>query len=153
MAKKFKFRLEVLLTHRKRLEDEQMAELAKAIQFRISFEQALQAVKDREQEALEEQANLQVSGLFNAMDLQNFVMYRKTLASKVREAEYELEKAQLEENAARKKLIAARQDREVLDRLKGNQYEAYLKDLDQAEARVIDELATGAFLRQKRQPR
>jgi len=147
VPKKFKFRLEVILTHRKKIEDEKAGELGRATQERLQAEAAVQAVLDQQQAVLARKAELQASGQFYAADLEGYVRYMQSLQAKEAERRRTLEKAREGEEKARQELVIARQEREILDRLKQNQHTAYLKELDAAEMKLIDELATEAYAR------
>lgn len=147
MPKKFKFRLEVILEHRKRVEDEKAGALGRATQARLQAEAAVQAVLDEHAALMQRRAELQSSGQFTAMDLEEYVRYSMALQAKEKERRRHLEREQQVEDMARQELVTARQEREILDRLKQNQHLAYLKDLDAAELKLIDELATQAFAR------
>jgi flagellar FliJ protein len=147
VPKKFKFRLEVVLTHRKKVEDEKAGELGRATLERLQAEAAVQAVLEQQQALLTRKAELQVSGEFFAADLEEYVRYMQSLQAKEAERRRVLERARAGEERARQELVIARQEREVLDRLRQNQHTAYLKELDAAEMKLIDELATEAFAR------
>lgn len=147
MPKRFKFRLEVILTHRKRVEDEKAGALGRATQMRLQAEAALQAVVDEHAALLERRAALQASGQFTAMDLEEYVRYAMSLQAKEKERRRHLDRELRAEEIARQELVTARQEREILDRLKQNQQLAYLKELDAADMKLIDELATQAYAR------
>lgn len=147
MPKKFKFRLEAILEHRKRVEDEKAGVLGRATQMRLQAEAALQAVLDEQAALLERRARLQASGQFTAMDLEEYVRYSQALQAREKERRRQLERERQAEELARRELVKARQEREILDRFKQNQHLAYLKDLDAAELKLIDELSTQAFAR------
>ncbi len=147
MPKRFKFRLEAVLGHRKRVEDEKAGALGRAVQMRQQAEQALQAVQDAQTDLNFKRGELQRSGHFTAMDLEEHVRYLNALQAQEVERRRLLERQRQAEAVARQELVLARQEREVLDRLKQNQHLEYLKELDAADARLIDELATQAYAR------
>ncbi|MBM3266680.1 MAG: flagellar export protein FliJ [Candidatus Sericytochromatia bacterium] len=147
MPKRFKFRLEAVLKHRKQVEDEKAGALGRAVLMRQEAEAALQAVLDAQTDLNRKRAELQHSGRFTAMDLEEHVRYLSALQAKEVERRRHLERQRQAEEAARQELVLARQEREVLDRLRENQHLEYLKELDAADAKLIDELATQAHAR------
>ncbi len=147
MPKKFKFRLEVIREHRKRIEDEKAGVLGRATQLRLQAEAALKAIQDEQAALMTRRAALQATGQFMAMDLEEYVRYAMSLQIKEREKQKHLDRELQAEAIARQELVKARQEREILDRLKQNQHLAYMKELDAAEMKLIDELATQAYAR------
>ena len=111
MPKRFKFRLEVILEHRKRVEDEKAGALGRATQARLQAEQALQAVLDEHADLLRRRAELQASGAFTAMDLEEYVRYSMSLTAKEKERRRHLDRELQAEEAARQELVKARQER------------------------------------------
>jgi flagellar FliJ protein len=147
MPKKFKFRLEAILKHRKRIEDEKAGALGRAVLARQQAEHALRDVQDAQTDLNRKRSDLLHSGNFTAMDLEDHVRYLNALQAREAERRRQLDRARQAEDVARQELVVARQEREILDRLKENQHLAYLKELDAAEAKLVDELATEAYAR------
>lgn len=151
MPKKFVFRLETVLAHRRAIEEERAGELARATQARLAQERAIGEIDERERASYEEQALLLASGDFTAMDLSGYVSFRQGLETRREQARLALARAQREEDGARRLLVEARKEREALSRLKENQFKAWQAELDLAERKLMDELATQAFTRPKPQ--
>ncbi len=150
MPKRFRFGLETLLHHRQRIEDERAGGLARAVQARLEAEAAVRAIDERTERSLADQAALLAQGGFAAPDLAAFVNFRHGLEVQREHAQKTVAKALHEEERARRALVQARQDREALSRLKDKQFKAWQIEIDNAEAHLMDELATQAFARPAR---
>ena len=147
MPKRFRFGLETLLHHRQAIEDERAGDLARAVQARLEAEAVVRAIDERSERSLAEQTALLTRGGFLAPDLAAFVSFRQSLEIQRAQAEQAVAKALREEERARRTLVQARQDREVLSRLKDKQFRAWQIEIDTAEAHLMDELATQAYAR------
>lgn len=150
MEKKFSFRLQTLLVHRKKIEDEKAGEVARVTHIRLQAQGALQAVVQERVALIEQQAELMRAGQFEIQTLEDFENWRITLEKRAIAKQKELDEAFAAEEAARQELVKARQEREILDKLRQKQHLEYLKELDAAEAKFIDELATQAYARKPR---
>lgn len=147
MPKRFRFGLETLLHHRQVIEDERAGELARSVQARLDAEVAVRTIDERTERSLADQTALLARGGFSAPDLAAFVSFRQSLEVQREQAEQAVARAIREEERARRALVQARQDREVLSRLKEKQFKAWQVEIDTAEAHLMDELATQAFAR------
>ncbi|MBU6428085.1 MAG: flagellar export protein FliJ [Cyanobacteria bacterium REEB65] len=143
----FKFRLEVVLAQRKRIEDECAGDLGRAVQERLARDAAVKAIDDQEAESYARQEEVQRTGTFSALDLEAFVRFRQGLASHRLQAQADLNQAKRVEDRARSALVEARKNREVLDRLKEKQFKQWQAEVEAADARLLDELATQAYAR------
>jgi flagellar export protein FliJ len=139
--------LEAVLGYRKRIEESKSAALARVVAARLQAEAALQAVLDEQARTIRMLGELQASGTFTASDLEDHAFYIHALQGQEVQRRRHLAGERANEEGARAELVTARQDREILDRLKQNQHLAYLKELDAADAKLSDELATEAYAR------
>jgi len=138
---KFKFRLEPVLQHREK--KEQQATLAQARAYReyLTHLELLQKARN------ELEGSLRADIGNDYFDTVNALMYREFLKAKVTEREQSVDKASRNLEKCRQKTIEARKQKLMLEKLKQNQLARYMRYLNKMEQKEIDELATKMSLR------
>lgn len=143
---RFRFRLERVLTVRKRQEERERMAFAAAAQRKRDAEAALAEVRRRQKEAVDEAARI--------------MRGRPTIADLVRSHEYRLALLRREEDGihavaatteafekARVKLVEARKRRRVLERLRERRHDEWRKAEEDAAQVELDETGLNSWLR------
>ncbi len=148
MAKRF--RLQRLLGYRERLEQEQQAALAHAARAQRDTQQALDALRARDQaEALWQRSLL--GGALDPDTLERTHAYRTRLAEQERAQHAVLEERRRAVQAAERLLMERRRDRRSLEKLQ-ERHQARQAALEQhAEAVALDEMTMNAAARRPRE--
>jgi flagellar FliJ protein len=144
---KFKFKLETVLKVKIRVEDLRKRELRLA---EIQRDQAHKQLLLRQAEVTQTLDNFR-EDLKRRIDVRQAVNYERFLRwlnKQVELAAAHLEQCQRQVAEARNKLIEAAKERQILEKLKEKEYEAYKREEQRLEDQFLDELGTGNFIRQ-----
>ena len=138
----FTFQLDPLLRLREREEQKLQAEVARIERQRLALEADLRQQQERVTGARE----VLRSSLTGTLDAQHVRMYASTAMQQMRRAqrilpELALVHRRLEE--ARVLLVEAARKRRALERLREKRKQAWVADLERAEAAALDDLVTG----------
>ncbi len=141
--KKFNFRLETVL--QLRINNEQQKLLAQSRAQRLYQER--RAAMAKTQTALEQTYDLDDGQAVNAQ--LHLAMYREHLKNLLDNQMHLTKIAEQKLNDARRQTMEARKERLVLEKLKERQFNDYCYQLNLAEAKFTDELATGMYNRRR----
>ena len=144
---KFKFKLEAVLKVKARVEELRQKELREA---EIRRDQARKQLLLRQAEVARTLDNYR-EDLKNRIDVRQAVNYDRFINWLNKQAD--LAAAHLEEclrqvEEARKRLVEASKERQILEKLKEKAYEAYKLEEQRLDNNFLDELGTGGFIRQ-----
>ena len=138
----FRFRLEGVLRFREERERAVRVEVARREEERRRALEDLGAAEDRLRQSWE-------TGWRDAAEAAHLILYRDFLRRLRTEREEALAEAAERLGAARERLLAARRERLVLERLRERHRAAYLAEEAAREAKLLDELGTYSFLRNR----
>ena len=143
---KFAFKFDLLLDHRRKLEEERQRDVARLLRTKMIFEAELRKM----QETITLSKHDLADGLVGRVDLRrvaefagysNHVTVRgQNLVMKLAELEGHLQKA-------RAKLLEATKERKALELLKEKQYAVWRMAENKKEAAELDEIATQRYAR------
>ena len=140
MAKKFQFRLEVVLTERKRQEEKRLQEWTLARQIIAEMIKVCDALKERLSLAMNEAtelAGLKVNNVANLTAMENFISGTKT---KIGWKEREIERAEKLVERKRLEYVAASQKRKTLEKLKETKLREYMEFQKKKENKALDDI-------------
>jgi len=141
MAKRFVWRLETVLRHRLRTEEQRQQDLAESL-VQLSNEHAtrtdLVALQDRCREDLKQRQ----SGKLNPVDLMQINTYLGDLDRKHQETDQRIAIGQKVVVDKREILAQAVRERQVLENLKEQDYSAFRKKEQRRDQAAMDELAS-----------
>lgn len=137
--KAFKFTLEAVRTLRARQEKNALEQYGRAVQAR---DQAIAFLwKAREElETVFEQRRHQAGGAV-AASLAQMEKWSKEVAAREKECLQNVQLANIRVETTWQELIAARKDREIVEKYLDRQRERYDRSLDREEQKVLDEMA------------
>ncbi len=142
------FKLEALRKYRQFQEDKLQKELSEALRFRDHLAQVLD-----DQLAMRGQAESDLERLQNesstAPQMTVYESYLKRIGKQIERQRLMVDQADKRCLERRSVLLAAVQKRKALDKLKEQDYEAYLADLNQKEQKFINEMAINRFALKK----
>ncbi len=147
MAKRFAWRLETVLKARYRTEEHWQQELGKAV-FKLNTEIAERNRIKEQQANCRHELRQRQTGRLNMADLTQINVYLGALERQHRKIEKRISDAQTIVVQKRESLAQAVRDRQILEKLKDRDYQAFRKEMRHQDQRVMDELAG----RQKWQP-
>ncbi len=144
---KFKFKLETVLKVKIRVEELRQKELRQAEVLRYQAERQLLL---RQQEVAQTINNYRedLQKKIDVYQAVNYDRFLKWLNKQVDLATGHLEKCSRQVAEARNRLIEASRDKKVLEKLKEKAYAEYKAEEQRLENNFLDELGTGAFVRQ-----
>lgn len=141
MAKRYQFRLQPVLRHRERVEEQKQVELADAQRARQSEEEKLAALQGQEARAVE---LLEQQGMVGRLDVEfvkQGLSYLQTLAGDIDTQEEAVTEAQEQAEERRQETVRAMQDRKVLEKLRERGRQRWQQEVNREESRFLDELA------------
>jgi flagellar FliJ protein len=141
---RYHFKLEALRQNRQFQEDKLQKELAEALRFRNHLARMLDdqlAMRGRAESDLE---SLQADSTTGPR-MTVYESYLKRIGKQIEQQRLKVEQADKLCLERRNVLLAAVQKRKALDKLKEQDYEAYLADLNQKEQKFINEMAINRF--------
>jgi flagellar FliJ protein len=141
---RYQFKLEALRQYRQFQEDKLQKELAEALRFRDHLARMLDdqlAMRDRTESDLERLQAESTTG----PNMTVYESYLKCIGKQIEQQRVKVEQADKLCLERRTVLLAAVQKRKALDKLKEQDYETYLADLNQKEQKFINEMAINRF--------
>jgi len=145
--KKFQFKLEPALRHRKHLEDikkKELAEIFRELREAQDFLRSLEEDFKKTQGNIEREESIKIIDIEKILLYESYLIYVKRLVEQTRikigEIEKKLDKKRLE-------FIKASKAKKVLERLKEKRYFEYMKDMETLEQKFIDEMGIIKFIR------
>lgn len=148
--KAFKFRLEQMLEMKRKKEEEEQNKL---IMLRREQAQEYKNKADREQELVNVQEELKtkrLQGMLNIAELQWYPQHVKNLQAKIKYHELRIQELEIKIEEQKQAVAKAMMERKAYEKLKENQKAAFEAEIEAAEARLLDELATIKFARDMR---
>lgn len=139
--KPFRFALEAVATVRKRIEGEALEAYAQALLFR---QQALRQFEasQREQNAVWDELRRELAMGCPAAKLARLRGHAQGLEQECKRRHTALQQAERAVNAGLQRMLAARQQREVVEKLRGHQRAHHDRDVAHETQKFLDELAT-----------
>jgi len=144
--KKFKFKLQVVLDHRKRIENEKKKELGKV-------NAVLNSEKDKfyafENVYLATQLELKKkeTGILDIAQMLFYQSYLIQLRQIMQHQKKVINEVLKEVEKKRLELVEVSKKRKVLDKLKEKEYSQYTKEMALVEQKFIDEISINKYLR------
>ena len=148
--KAFKFRLEQMLEMKRKKEEEEQNKL---IMLRRELAQEFQLKADTEQKLVNVQLELKtkrLTGAVNIAELRFFPQHIKNLETKIKYHELRIQELEIKIEEQKQAVAKAMMERKAYEKLKENQKAAFEAEIEAAEARLLDELATIKFARDMR---
>ena len=136
----FTFKLDAVLRHRKRVEEERQRDLAQVTARLVTLEAELRAMDSTVQQTL---ADLREKHLVGRLDMHFIAAHRRFMLATQRKAAGLIERVaavQREVDAARGALAEAAKQRKVIDKLRERQLERWKFDQDRKELAQQDEI-------------
>jgi flagellar FliJ protein len=151
MARRFQFRLEQVLSLRKRVEEERVRELAQAKGRLLEIEEALKAHAEIEGAFLETYGEFEKAmGSFDSDQVMAYCDYREWLLSREREYRRRAREWSEEVERRRQKAVHASRESKLLENLKESKIRAYDRQVRVEEQKFLDEISSIAFVRRER---
>lgn len=142
---RFKFRLQSVLEHKRRLEDVAQAALLQQQAAQRQEEAALRHLADAEVGAVRELERYRRTGRLEMEPLQLSLGYLQVMKTRVQSQAQAVERAQHQTVAKREQLAGCVKDRKAMEQLRERQLGAFTLEQNRAEARQIDDLMIGRF--------
>lgn len=136
----FRFRLQPVLDHRRRVEEQAQLEHAQAEAARQREEGALAGLRHAEESAFEELERQRFTGVLDVEALQLGMGYLDVLKLQIQRQEGIVTRVCEHVDARREHLVACMQERRVLDRLREKQLAAFSAEQNRLEAAAADEI-------------
>ncbi|MDE3074984.1 MAG: flagellar export protein FliJ [Chloroflexota bacterium] len=149
MPAKRQFRLEPVLRLRKQREKERQAQLAVYLRQQLEQQQLLDRMTDNRQAQIELLARQLHSGTIEMTYLQFGHAYLERLQSLIERQTNVVRQAARATNQKRAELAQAMKERKVIDKLKERWWEELLEEERHQEVKLIDEVGTVQFNRQR----
>ncbi len=144
--KQFKFNLEPVLAHKKRLHDKAQEVFVKAKEYCAQGELELRTLKEEKRQKRDDFKHQQQG----ALDVSTLVLHLRYLTHLGRMEKIktdDVQKRQDEMSRCKDALIKVLRDKKTIEKLKEKKHRQYLDEVRVAEQKVIDETATGRFIR------
>jgi len=145
--KRFRFKLQTLLDHRKAREEQLQIELAQVMRDEAR-ELALLRKLRRDLEAACDGLAAALGRSASPIELARRDEHAKTLRDDVKVQRLTLQAVRERVDAKRTEVIAAMKERKVLETLRDNQERAYLVEASKAEQNGLDEMASLRYARE-----
>jgi flagellar FliJ protein len=140
----YQFKLEALRQYRQFQEDTLKKELSQAIRYRDQLIDVLNNQLRMRSQTEEDLTNLQ-SRTPTGAQMTVYESYLRRINEQIGQQRNQIDQAEKICTERRKTLLAAVQKRKALDKLREQDYEAYLSDLNLRELKFINEMAINRF--------
>jgi len=148
--KAFKFRLEQMLEMKRRKEEEEQNKLM-ALRREQVQEREFKAQRELELVKVHEELKTKrLTGAVNIAELRFFPQHIKNLEGKIKYHELRIQELEIKIEEQKQAVAKAMMERKAYEKLKENQKAAFEAEIEAAEARLLDELATIKFARDMR---
>ncbi|HWR43167.1 flagellar export protein FliJ [Sporomusa sp.] len=147
--KKFRFRLETLLKFRKMQEEQAQIKLAEATNRLNKEQEYLGILRNQLASNLKLLSQEQSSGSPTIETLKTFSYYIDKIKRHITEQQEQVAKAADYQQECLAELEGAIKQRKLVDNLREKRLEQYGKELLQEEQKILDELGTQAFVRDR----
>jgi flagellar export protein FliJ len=146
--RRFTFRLETLLRHRTTLEDLREQEFALAVARLEALKRELESLELHYRQTVAERPLCAGDG-FDAPAIHSRERYLEALQERVARQAERVDTARMIADELRAAMVAARQAREAVTRLRDKDHEDYLAEQQQKAQDGLDEIASVRFLRRQ----
>jgi len=140
----FRYRLQNVLDIKIRMEEQAKAGFAAANTKLLEEEEKLQNLLDRRDEYESEGRKLR-EAVLNVNELRENTRALDNLKEQIEIQKKEVTKAQSLVETARRRLTDAMQERKIHDKLKENSFEEFVREINAAESKEIDELVSYTY--------
>ncbi len=148
--KKFVYRLQKVLEFKEKKEEEEKEKLAKLMDQEVYERQVKAQIEQSLVETQHVLRSKQAAGTLNVEELRFYPGHIKNLENKLKNQELRLQELAIRIKGQRNALLKAAQERQVYEKHKEKCREEWQAEVDAAEARMLDELATINFARNQR---
>lgn len=148
MIRRFHFRLERILSIRRRQEEQERMRFGAAMQAKLQAEMRLEEIRNRMRETIEAAARMMESRV-TIEDLRRTHDYRMALLRRESEAESALAEAVCRLETARTALIEARKKKRVLERLRERAHARWRYESENEEQNDLDEIGLATHIRKQ----
>ncbi|MFC1809333.1 flagellar export protein FliJ [Candidatus Omnitrophota bacterium] len=147
--KKFKFRLEKVLEHKKRIFDIAQEEYLVELRVLQGEEAKLEQFKDEYKKCM----MLVIERTKKQFTIKELAVHYKYLFHLKREIKCQVDVIVAQKKVTdekRERLIAASKEKEVLVKLKDKRFKTYLQKVDKEEQKVMDDISTAKYIQNQR---
>ena len=141
---RFRYRLQKVLNIKLKLEDQAKQEFSTARMLLIREEEKLEALYERKR-GYEDRARELLSGVLDVQEIETNKNAILTMDGYIADQRMHVEKAQRRLEQAREHMTAAMQERKIQETLREKEFEAFLREENRAESKVIDELTSYTY--------
>lgn len=148
-AKRFVFRLQTVLDIKIKKEEEEKKKLGELIAWQKQEEAILAQMIGQEQQTRDMLKEKQATGQWLEVDeLKRISYFLKKIANDIAAQKQKLVDIARRIDEQRDALLNAVKEKKTLETLKENQYNEWVREVDEEEAKVLDELATLKYARE-----
>ncbi|MDQ7822972.1 MAG: flagellar export protein FliJ [Candidatus Eremiobacteraeota bacterium] len=147
--KRFRFKLQSVLEIKVKMEDEEKKKLADLVQLQAREEQVLQHLQHTRQQRILEFKEKQGTGGIDVTELQMYAYTIEKLKNDIINQQLRLREIAIKVEEQRQALIKATQEKKIYEKLKEKQQQVFTDEEEYEEKKLIDELATIKFAREK----
>ena len=148
--KKFKFKLQALLDHRRNKEDKKKEELGNLSRTVQDVRDFMATLKSRCSVSIVELKTLQESG----MNIEQITRYREFITALKDDTNKQMEKLSLlmkDVENRRKELVSLSKERKIMEKLRDKEFDKFKKAVLKEEKKLIDDLGISRFIRRQLQ--
>ena len=146
---KFRYRLEKLLELKRKKEDDEKEKLAKLLQEEERERQVKAQLEQRLADVRVELRERQRNGTLDVNGLRFYPQHIKHLENLILNQELRLKELAIRIMEQRQNLLKAAQERQTYEKHKEKSQETWQAEIDAADAKMIDELATLKYAREQ----
>jgi len=148
-ARKFQFRLQTVLDYKQRRAEEEERELARRMEILHEAERELASLKRFQEKRRHEMAEKGKRGKLDVEGLKMYHEQQRKLSRDIAAQQIKVQQAHADVELQRQKLLEARKEVKTYEKLKEKHYAGYLVELNLEEQKLLDELATGKYNRER----
>lgn len=140
--KVFKFKLQSILEHKKKVEEEEQRVLARLKEIQRKEQEKMELLKMTKVTEMEALVEKSAQGFLNVSEIQMYHVHLKRLDREIADQEMVLQRMAAEVEDQRQRLIQASQDKKTYEKLKEKHKTSFESAIEEEERKFIDELAT-----------
>lgn len=144
--RRFKFNLNTALRVKQRIEqirEQQLMEARKALEIE---KRELMVLKEKESD-MKQAMERKLERKLKAAELMLYEAVMNTLKDRIVNQEVRVEQAREKSREAMESFLAARRERQAIEKLKEKKYAGYLVELNREEQKILDDIASLAYIR------
>ncbi len=142
--KQYSYSMQSVLDYRRDVEEEKKQKFAEVQKEYLRQKQILSDIEQKLKDAFSAKADSSQCRVYELKNLCQYIQYLKEKKEIQERLVIEVEKAM---EARRQQLISAQKDRKIIEKHKDKSLEQYHIELNQAEQKIIDELALYSHMR------